>query len=76
MRILEPFLLRFKTDCLSPRRVGPNQEYRYDADLQMVMTIEDGEYIPAIESARRDGPRTKKADLEKGEDQKDGRRWR
>jgi len=42
----------------------------------MIMTIEDGEYIPAIESTRYEGPITKKADLEKGDDQKDSRRWR
>ena len=72
---IQPFLLRFKMECISPNRVTHDHEFFYDPELSLVMTIENGEKIPAIESKSNYGPTTKKMDIEKGEDQKDSRMW-
>lgn len=71
----EPFLFRFKKECVSPWRATGDVGYEYDADLQMLMVKENGKRIPAIESTKNQPPKTKKADIEKGEDQKDSRGW-
>lgn len=75
MNICKPFLFRFKRECLSPNRATNNKLFYYDQELSIVMTIENGCPIPVIESEQNEGPRTKKADIEKGEDQKDSRMW-
>jgi len=54
-------------------------EFRYDEDIQMAVTLEDGRWVPVIEmqdDPKKPKPITKKADIEKGDDQKDERRWR
>ena len=71
----EPFLFRFKRECISPRRIGTKEEEYYDNLLDMMMVIENGKNIPVIDSTRAQ-PRTKKMDVEKGEDQKDTLMWR
>jgi len=72
---IEPYLFRFKRECLSPRRFIGSTDYRYDPNLQMcVMT--DNEKTLAIESNLIRERVTKKADIEKGEDQKDSPRSR
>lgn len=76
MKVLEPFLFRFKKECLSPNRVTHDKRFHYDQELSQVMTIENGCVIPVIESKQNNGPKTKKADIEKGEDQKDKWMWR
>ncbi len=73
---ISPFLFRFKTECKSPNRVGVEPGFYYDNKLCQVMTIENGQAVPVIESKENNGPQTKKADIEKGEDQKDRRMWR
>jgi negative regulator of sigma E activity len=70
-----PFLFRFKKECISPNRIRHSEEFYYDPELCQVMTIEGGRSIPAIESKKNKGPQTKKADIEKGEDQKDRWMW-
>lgn len=72
---IQPFLFRFKKRCTSANRVPHNSEFYYDAELHQVVTIQDGRVIPAIEAKKNYGPKTKKADIEKGEDQKDKRMW-
>jgi hypothetical protein len=71
----EPFLFRFKERCQSPNRSGIDDSYRYDPDLDMVIDTITSPNVPAIESSRKPGPRTKKKDIEKGDDQKDRRMW-
>ncbi len=46
-------------------------EARYDESLDELVVKHGSEWIPALDSG--ESPETKKADLEKGEDQKD--RW-
>lgn len=75
MTTVQPFLFRFKRECLSPRRVVPDERFYYDQDTCQIMTTENGRPIPAIESPDTEGLMTKKADIEKGEDQKDRQIW-
>ncbi|GFP34328.1 hypothetical protein HKBW3S43_00121 [Candidatus Hakubella thermalkaliphila] len=65
----EPFLFRFKRECNSEF----TYQLDYDKSISMLVVEEDGKKIPAINSNKVEGLGTKKADLEKGEDQKD--RW-
>lgn len=76
MNYKTPLLFRFKRECLSPRRAKPSKDYEYDPVLQMGIIMEDGKRIAAIDSPKCRGLVTKKADIEKSEDQKDSRRWR
>ena len=75
MNHTEPFLFRFKKDVISPGRAAlRNDEEFYNDSLDMMMVFEDGEWILAIDGQVQ--RRTKKCDIEKGEDQKDSRMWR
>jgi hypothetical protein len=73
--MFEPFLFRFKKPCRSPNRSDLDVSYIYDPDLDMVLDVETIPPVPAVESPRKPGPRTKKKDIEKSEDQKDRRMW-
>lgn len=73
---VQPYLFRFKRECMSPRRLTGDVDYQYDPELQMAVTNENGRRILAIESERLREMRTKKADIEKDEDQKDTYSWR
>lgn len=73
---VQPYLFRFKRECRSPRRFTGNPDYHYDPELQMAVTSEDGKKILAIDSPRLREMYTKKADIEKGEDQKENYVWR
>lgn len=75
MKVIEPFLFRFKKECLSPTRVVHDELFYYDQELSQVMTTENNRVIPVIESKYNNGPKTKKAGIEKGEDQKDRWMW-
>lgn len=75
MKNVEPFLLRFKKESISLSRVGTNEADDYDSSLDMMMTFENGKRIPVIDSTKGQR-RTKKMDMEKGEDQKDTLMWR
>jgi len=75
-RDVEPYLFRFKKECLSPSRFTGNTDCQYDPRLQMAVTYENGRKILAIDSKLIKTRSTKKADVEKGEDQKDSHYWR
>lgn len=72
----KPFLFRFMEPCLSPSRTQPDGGFRYDEVLDQVVTTVAGETKPVIEVDLSRGPATKKADIEKGDDQKDRWMWR
>lgn len=74
--MIRPFLFRFAQPCLSPERAGKNPDYAYDESIDMVRWLGSQDCPPAIEQHGREGPITKKEDIEKGEDQKDRRMWR
>lgn len=74
--MIRPFLFRFAQPCLSPERAGKNPDYAYDESIDMVRWLGSPDCPPAIEQHGREGPITKKKDIEKGEDQKDRRMWR
>lgn len=64
---MRPLLLQF---ARSQVRVAAPPS-RYDEDLDELVVADSGRWVPALDSTEK--PETKKADLEKGEDQKD--RW-
>lgn len=79
--MVQPFLIRYAKQCLSPRRVSPNPNYLYDEEIDMVRWLGSSDSIPVVEAyilgaGPEDPPKTKKADIEKGEDQKDRLAWR
>jgi hypothetical protein len=73
MNYTEPLLFRFKKRTMSPRRIKLSNTEEYDYALDMTTIVIDGVKKPAIETAYRFG--TKKADVERGEDQKDSLMW-
>ena len=72
----EPFLFRFAKPCLAPSRAVPDLNYFYDATDDIVRWTGAEDQPPAVIRAGSGGPRTKKMDIEKGEDNKDRRMWR
>lgn len=72
-----PFLFRFAQPCLSPGRYAePTDSYYYDQVSCVVRWRNGIDDPPAVVAAGNDPPKTKKCDLEKGEDSKDRRMWR
>lgn len=71
-----PFLVSFAKPCISPGRISPSTEYVYDEAEDMVRWTGHADIPFAIDQAGASGPTTKKADIEKGEDNKDRRMWR
>jgi len=71
----QPFLLRFAKTCTSPTRNPSNITYRYDKVIDMVRWLGQSDEPLAIDVNDATGPMTKKADIEKGEDNKDRRMW-
>lgn len=68
-----PFLLAFAKKCISPSRVvGLSERYFYDYDADMIRQKETCLFAIDLEE---DGPKTKKGDLESGDDNKDKRMW-
>ncbi len=74
---MRPFLLRYAKPCSSPGRVPTSANYAYDHEIDMVRKISVPGRTPAIycQDDDDDGPKTKKFDVEKGEDCKDRRMW-
>jgi hypothetical protein len=71
-----PFLVGFAKPCTSPGRAITNEEYSYDQTEDMVRWVGHADSPFAIDNSNSSGPMTKKADIEKGEDNKDRRMWR
>lgn len=73
----KPFLLKFAKTCISPKRVNikSDYEYEYDESVDMVRSTVDPARSLAIDLSASTGPMTKKADIEKGEDNKDRMIW-
>jgi len=69
----QPFLFKFKQSC-STHFKGSTTAY-YDSGLDMIIVKEIDRSIPAIQSSSQQIPATKKADIEKGDDQKDSLMW-
>jgi hypothetical protein len=72
-----PFLFRFAKPCLSPGRYAkPSDDYYYDTSSSIVRWRNGTDNPPAVLKSGDSRPKTKKSDLEKGEDMKDRRMWR
>ena len=74
-RSTRPFLFRFAQPCLSPNRAEESNDYFYDEMSDLVRWSGAAHNPPAIETAGKGGPKTKKCDIEKGDDNKDRRMW-
>lgn len=74
--MIEPYLFQFRRKCTSPRKFTLHSSYYYDERIDMVVDVENAPAVLAIVSNREPGPVTKKADIEKGEDEKDRWLWR
>lgn len=72
---VRPLLLEFAKTCTAPGRAAPQGDYEYDSEAQMVRWLGTKTRPFAIFQAGKSGPKTKKSDLEKGEDNKDRRMW-
>lgn len=71
--MFQPFLFKFKQPC-STHFKGSSTAF-YDQELDMILIKEIDRNIPAIQSTSHQIPATKKADIEKGDDQKDSLMW-
>ncbi len=69
----EPLLFKFKKEVMGPSRLSFIENEEYDETLDMVLAVQDGVKQIAIDGKCRIG--TKKADLERSEDQKDSNMW-
>ncbi len=74
MEKTKPLLFRYKKETRSPSRGNDTEDNEYDYSLDMTIVTRNGIRLPAIDAD--DPKRTKKADMEKGEDQKDNIMWR
>ncbi len=71
-----PFLFRFAKPCTSPGRFIHQTKYQYDPASDVVRRVDLAERPLAILNGDDDDPpKTKKHDIEKGEDAKDRRMW-
>ncbi len=64
---MKPLIVRLA----EAQQLRASHEVRYDETLDELVVKDGSKWIPALDSG--ESPETKKADLEKGEDQKD--RW-
>ncbi len=70
----QPFLFKFKQPCSTKFEI--NNKIQYSYENEMVFLTNGSSNIPVIDSKGQNMPSTKKADLEKGEDQKDSLMWK
>lgn len=72
---MKPFLLQFAEEAGSPPVSELGTEYYFDSEDDILRLRRDPDNPPAIDGNGRDPPRTKKNDVEKGEDNKDREMW-
>lgn len=72
--MIQPFLFRFRQPCST--QFDGTSDAIFDESVNMVMICENGIMTPAINSDSQKLPSTKKADIEKGDDQKDSLMWK
>ena len=68
--------MRYAKECTSPGRAEPDPKLFYDSVTDMVRWLGSENRPFAIDLEGQRGIRTKKNDLEKGDDHKDSRMWR
>lgn len=70
-----PFLLRFAEHTGSPPVSELGRKFYYDEETQMLRSKKDSSNPFAIDLEGEQGPKTKKHDVEKGDDNKDRGMW-
>ncbi len=71
--MVQPYIFKFRQRCST--KFKSSEKYSFDPNLDIVVNTTSKTNVPAIldQTIRHLG--TKKADLEKGEDQKDSLMW-
>jgi len=74
---MKPFLLRYAKETGSPPQAELGSKYYFDPEDDLLHRRKHPDNPPAIEVDDDDdnGPRTKKHDVEKGDDNKDRQMW-
>lgn len=72
---MKPFLLQFAKEAGSPPEEELDSEYYFDPEDDLLHRRQEPDNPPAIEIEGEDGPKTKKNDVEKGDDEKDRGIW-
>ena len=71
---VKPLLFRYAVPALNPTAPGAPDDTEYDPELDVVVKRGESGNVPVVLLSDFAGRVTKKADIEKGEDQKDGPR--
>lgn len=74
--LTSPFLLKFARPCNTRKSAAPVTGIFYDEQSDMLRIRQPSASPLLIDVPAIAGPRTKKNDIERGEDQKDRRMWR
>lgn len=72
---MKPFLFKFAQKAGSPPESELGKDFYYDHEKDMLRSKKQPDNPLAIEVEGEDGPKTKKNDVEKGEDNKDRQMW-
>ncbi|WP_135536142.1 hypothetical protein [Halostella pelagica] len=72
---MKPFLFQFSEKAGSPPEAELNSDYYFDEEDDLLYRKDQSDNLPAIEIEGEEGPRTKKHDVEKGDDNKDDGMW-
>lgn len=72
---MKPFLLQFSEEAGSPPQSELDSEYYFDSEADILRWKAHPDNPPAIEVEGENGPKTKKNDVEKGDDNKDRGMW-
>lgn len=71
----KPFLFQFAKKSGSPPESELESDYYFDSENDILRSKNHSENPPAVEVEGDPGPKTKKNDVEKGDDNKDRGMW-
>lgn len=72
---MKPFLFQYAKRAGSPPESELGTDYYFNPEDDLLHKKDNDEDLPAIEIENEDGPKTKKNDVEKGDDNKDSGIW-
>lgn len=71
--MIKPYIFKFRQPCST--KFKAQNKFSFDPNLDVVVNTHSRSNLPAILEKTNNSLGTKKADLEKGEDQKDSLMW-